>query len=115
MNQSLPLPEFADASRALSFHTPVCKVNGACDLYTMKSTAHDKKLFKRINNDLSARYYSLLKLGKGLPPEDRKAMLASSPELKLFTHSSPFGPLSNELSRRIFAYLIAILNTTWEH
>jgi AP-1 complex subunit sigma 1/2 len=42
-------------------------------------------------------------------------MLATSPGMQLFSHSSAFGPLSDLSSRRTFAYLIATLNASHPH
>jgi hypothetical protein len=42
-------------------------------------------------------------------------MLATSPSMQLFSHSSAFGPLSELSSRRTFAYLIATLNASHPH
>jgi AP-1 complex subunit sigma 1/2 len=42
-------------------------------------------------------------------------MIASSPSMQLFSHSSAFGPLSELSSRRTFAYLIATLNASHPH
>jgi hypothetical protein len=100
---------------ALNFNTPDCNITGGCDLYTTKSTGSDKKLYKSIDKDLSSQHAALLKLGATLSAPDREAMLASSPSMQLFSHSSAFGPLSELSSRRAFAYLIATLNASHPH
>lgn len=99
----------------MNFNTPDCNVTGGCDLYTTKSTGSDKKLYKTIDKDLNSQHAALLKLGASLSPPDREAMLATSPSMQLFSHSSPFGPLSELSSRRTFAYLIATLNASHQH
>ena len=100
---------------ALNFNTPDCNVTGGCDLYTTKSTGSDKKLYKNIDKDLNSQHAALLKLGASLSPPDREHMLATSPSMQLFSHSSAFGPLSELSSRRTFAYLIATLNASHPH
>lgn len=90
-------------------------MTGGCDLYTTKSTGSDKKLYKNIDKDLSSQHAALLKLGASLSPPQREHMLATSPSMQLFSHSSAFGPLSDLSSRRTFAYLIATLNASHPH
>lgn len=99
----------------MNFNTPDCNVTGGCDLYTTKSTGSDKKLYKTIDKDLNTQHEALLKLGASLSPPNREAMMATSPSMQLFSHSSPFGPLSELSSRRTFAYLIATLNASHQH
>ncbi|KAK1654699.1 Maf1 regulator-domain-containing protein [Colletotrichum phormii] len=111
----LPLQDFDAVTGALNFNTPDCNVTGGCDLYTTKSTGSDKKLYKNIDKDLSSQHAALLKLGASLSPPDREAMLATSPNMQMFSHSSAFGPLSELASRRTFAYLIATLNASHQH
>ncbi|KAJ0343340.1 hypothetical protein COL922a_000069 [Colletotrichum nupharicola] len=111
----LPLQDFDAVTGALNFNTPDCNVTGGCDLYTTKSTGSDKKLYKNIDKDLSSQHAALLKLGASLSPPDREAMLATSPNMQMFSHSSAFGPLSELSSRRTFAYLIATLNASHQH
>lgn len=84
-------------------------------MYTTKSTGSDKKLYKNIDKDLSSQHAALLKLGASLSPPQREHMLATSPSMQLFSHSSAFGPLSELSSRRTFAYLIATLNASHPH
>jgi AP-1 complex subunit sigma 1/2 len=111
----LPVPDFEAVTGALNFNTPDCNVTGGCDLYTTKSTGSDKKLYKNIDKDLSSQHAALLKLGASLSPPEREQMLATSPSMQLFSHSSAFGPLSELSSRRTFAYLIATLNASHPH
>lgn len=113
--QYLPVPDFEAVTGALNFNTPDCNVTGGCDLYTTKSTGSDKKLYKNIDKDLSSQHAALLKLGASLSPPEREHMLATSPSMQLFSHSSAFGPLSELSSRRTFAYLIATLNASHPH
>lgn len=111
----LPVHDFEAVTSALNFNTPDCNVTGGCDLYTTKSTGSDKKLYKNIDKDLSSQHDALLKLGASLSPPDREHMLATSPNMQMFSTSSPFGPLSELSSRRTFAYLIATLNASHPH
>ncbi|KAF4124250.1 Maf1 regulator [Geosmithia morbida] len=111
----LPVQDFEAVTSALNFNTPDCNVTGGCDLYTTKSTGSDKKLYRNIDKDLSSQHAALLKLGASLSPPDREQMLATSPSMQLFSHSSAFGPLSELSSRRTFAYLIATLNASHPH
>ena len=109
------MQEFEAVTTALNFNTPDCNVTGGCDLYTTKSTGSDKKLYKNIDKDLSSQHAALLKLGASLSPPQREQMLATSPSMQLFSHSSAFGPLSELSSRRTFAYMIATLNASHPH
>lgn len=111
----LPVQDFEAVTSALNFNTPDCNVTGGCDLYTTKSTGSDKKLYKNIDKDLNSQHEALLKLGASLSPPEREQMLATSPSMQLFSHSSAFGPLSELTSRRTFAYLIATLNASHPH
>jgi hypothetical protein len=111
----IPVNDFEVVTGALNFNTPDCHVTGGCDLYTTKSTGSDKKLYKNIDKDLSSQHAALLKLGASLSPPQREQMLATSPSMQLFSHSSAFGPLSELSSRRTFAYLIATLNASHPH
>ncbi|RDA92516.1 hypothetical protein CP533_4204 [Ophiocordyceps camponoti-saundersi (nom. inval.)] len=111
----LPIRDFEVVTSALNFNTPDCNVTGGCDLYTTKSTASDKKLFKSIDQSLNSQHAALLKLGASLSPPDREHMLATSPSIQLFSTSSAFGPLSEISNRRTFAYMIATLNASHPH
>ncbi|KAL2759024.1 hypothetical protein ACRALDRAFT_2026423 [Sodiomyces alcalophilus JCM 7366] len=112
----LPTQAFEAVTGALNFNTPDCSVTGGCDLYTTKSSRADKKLWKAIDRDLMSQYASLQRLGASLSPPQREAMMATSPDMKLFSQSSPFGaPLTEIHSRRTFAYLIATLNASHQH
>jgi AP-1 complex subunit sigma 1/2 len=111
----LPVQDFEAVTSALNYNTPDCNVTGGCDLYTTKSTGSDKKLYKNIDKDLESQHAALLKLGASLSPPQREQMLATSPSMQLFSHSSAFGPLSDLSSRRTFAYLIATLNASHPH
>lgn len=113
--QYLPVQDFEAVTSALNFNTPDCNVTGGCDLYTTKSTGSDKKLYKNIDKDLNSQHAALLKLGASLSPPDREHMLATSPNMQMFSTSSAFGPLSELSSRRTFAYLIATLNASHPH
>ncbi|KAG9252024.1 mitogen-activated protein kinase MAF1 [Emericellopsis atlantica] len=111
----LPVNGFEAVTGALNFNTPDCNVTGGCDLYTTKSTGSDKKLYRNIDQNLSSQHAALLKLGASLSPPEREHMLATSPSMQMFSHSSAFGPLSELSSRRTFAYLIATLNASHPH
>ena len=113
--QYIPVNDFEVVTGALNFNTPDCNVTGGCDLYTTKSTGSDKKLYKNIDKDLNSQHAALLKLGASLSPPQREHMLATSPSMQLFSHTSAFGPLSELSSRRTFAYLIATLNASHPH
>ncbi|KAI9793464.1 MAG: hypothetical protein M1833_000750 [Piccolia ochrophora] len=104
----LPLRDFDDVTGALNFTTVDCHVVGGCDLYTTKAVGTDKKLYKSIDHSLESQYESLLRLSASLSPPQASSAAAS---LNL-SRSSPFGPLSQISSRRVFAYLIAILNAS---
>jgi AP-1 complex subunit sigma 1/2 len=111
----LPVQDFEAVTSTLNFNTPDCNVTGGCDLYTTKASGSDKKLYKNIDNDLNSQHEALLKLGASLSPPERAHMLATSPSMQMFSHSSAFGPLSELSSRKTFAYLIATLNASHPH
>ncbi|KAG5969711.1 hypothetical protein E4U58_001143 [Claviceps cyperi] len=111
----IPGQDFEGVTRALNFNTPDCSVTGDCDLYTTKSTGADKKLYRSIEKELCSQHAALLQFSASLSPPDRKHMLATSPDLQLFSTASPFGPLAEMSSRRTFAYLIATLNASHPH
>ncbi|CAG1968181.1 unnamed protein product [Fusarium graminearum] len=115
MEQYLPVQDFEAVTSTLNFNTPDCNVTGGCDLYTTKASGSDKKLYKNIDNDLNSQHEALLKLGASLSPPERAHMLATSPSMQMFSHSSAFGPLSELSSRKTFAYLIATLNASHPH
>ncbi|PTD02900.1 Repressor of RNA polymerase III transcription maf1 [Fusarium culmorum] len=115
MKQYLPVQDFEAVTSTLNFNTPDCNVTGGCDLYTTKASGSDKKLYKNIDNDLNSQHEALLKLGASLSPPERAHMLATSPSMQMFSHSSAFGPLSELSSRKTFAYLIATLNASHPH
>jgi hypothetical protein len=95
-------------SAALNFENDGVYVVGGCDLYTTKAASADKKLYKKIDNELEAQHESLLRLAASLSPPHAK-QFASSQNL---SRSSPFGTLSQISNRRTFAYLIATLNAS---
>lgn len=100
--------EFEDVTTALNFDTPDCHVVGGCDLYTTKAAGPDKKLYRNIENSLESQYESLLRLSASLSPPN-----ASNAAISLnLSRSSPFGPLSENSSRKTYAYLIATLNAS---
>lgn len=111
----LPTDNCSAVTNALNFNTPDSKVIGGCDLYTTKSTGEDRKLYTRIDHGLNDQYAALLELGASLSRAERDAMLASSPSYQMFSNTSAFGPLRELSSRRTFAYLIAILNSSHPH
>ena len=106
--QYLPLPEFDDVTNALNFETADCHVLGGCDLYTIKASSGDKKLYKAIEQSLESQYASLLSFSAGLSTS-QAASAAGSLNL---SRASPFGSLSHSQSRRTYAYLIATLNAS---
>ncbi|OJJ33775.1 hypothetical protein ASPWEDRAFT_543615 [Aspergillus wentii DTO 134E9] len=104
----LPLPDFEDVTSSLNFDTADCHIVGGCDLYTTKAARADRKLYKNIEQSLESQYESVLRLSASLSPPNASDAAAS---LNL-SRSSPFGPLSEQSSRRTFAYLIATLNAS---
>ncbi|KAF5026154.1 hypothetical protein F66182_1718 [Fusarium sp. NRRL 66182] len=93
----------------------IYRKTGASSPLNYQYEGSDKKLYKNIDNDLNSQHEALLKLGASLSPPERAHMLATSPSMQLFSHSSAFGPLSELSSRKTFAYLIATLNASHPH
>lgn len=77
-------------------------------MYTTKAAGGDKKLYKTIENSLESQYESVLRLSASLSPPTA----TSAAESLNLSRSSPFGPLSENSSRKTFAYLIATLNAS---
>lgn len=77
-------------------------------MYTTKAARSDRKLYKNIEQSLEAQYESVLRLSASLSPPNASDAAST---LNL-SRSSPFGPLSEQSSRRTFAYLIATLNAS---
>lgn len=77
-------------------------------MYTTKAAGGDKKLNKKIENDLEAQYASDLHWSRQLSPPQQNAMATS---LNL-SRKSPFGNLGEGSVRRTYAYLIATLNAS---
>ena len=93
---------------SLNFDTADCHIVGGCDVYTTKAARSDRKLYKNIEQSLEAQYESVLRLSASLSPPNASDAAAT---LNL-SRSSPFGSLSEQSSRRTFAYLIATLNAS---
>ena len=106
--QYLPLPEFANITNALNFDTTECRVQGSCDLYTIKAASGDKKLYKAIESSLESQYASLLRFSAGLS----SAEAASAAGSLNLSRASPFGSLGQSSSRKTYKYLIATLNAS---
>lgn len=91
-------------------------------MYTTKAAGRDKKLYKKIDKDLEEQYETLEELSASLSPPattakgatgDGQARRASVGARDIFAnHNSPFGPLTENASRRTFAYLITTLNAS---
>ena len=113
--QYLPSPEFDELNDALNFNTSDCNVTGACELYSTKSTGTDKKLLRQIDSDLSSKHDELVQISKALPPPESAEFIATSPNLRMFTKDSAFGPLLETTNRRAFGYLISTLNASHPH
>lgn len=102
----MTLKELENVAASLSFDTPDCHVSGGCDLYITKAASRDKKLYKDIENTLESQHFALVRLSKSLSPPHRELLNLH------ISNSSPFGPMSQNSSRRTFAYLIATMNAS---
>ncbi|KAF3127615.1 RNA polymerase III-inhibiting protein maf1 [Orbilia oligospora] len=88
----------------LNFSTSDCCVFGGCDLYTTKATGSDKRLLRSITDSIETKFEADARLSASLsPPLD---------STELFSRSSPFGPLDQTSSRKIYSYLLATLNAS---
>ncbi|KAF3932427.1 hypothetical protein ABW20_dc0102683 [Dactylellina cionopaga] len=91
-------------NRELNFSTSDCCVFGGCDLYTTKATGSDKRLLRSITDTIETKFEADARLSASLsPPFDSQ---------DLFSRSSPFGPLDQRGSRKIYSYLLATLNAS---
>ncbi|KAF3933448.1 hypothetical protein ABW19_dt0204207 [Dactylella cylindrospora] len=91
-------------NRELNFTTNDCRVFGGCDLYTTKVTDSDKRLLRSITGMIETRFEADARLSASLsPPSD---------PTEIFSRSSPFGPLDQRSSRKIYSYLLATLNAS---
>lgn len=104
----MPHPDLDEISSSLNFDTADCHIVGACDIYTTKAAGSDKKLYKHVDEDISAQYKSAVELTESVPSPQRQFAAASLIPFKI----SPFGPLTEISSRRTFAYLIATLSAS---
>lgn len=104
----MPHPDLDEISSSLNFDTADCRIVGSCDIYTTKAAGSDKKLYKYVDQDISAQYKSAVELTKSVPSQQRPLAAASLIPFKI----SPFGPLTEISSRRTFAYLIATLSAS---
>ncbi|KAF2185707.1 mitogen-activated protein kinase MAF1 [Zopfia rhizophila CBS 207.26] len=104
----LDLRAFHEVTQALNFDTEACSILGGCDAYTTKAAGTDKKLYKSIETRLEKQHADLMAAVNNLPPQKAQQFSA---QLNV-ARASPFGPLSEALNRRKFAYLIATLNAT---
>ncbi|ODV85573.1 hypothetical protein CANARDRAFT_184539, partial [[Candida] arabinofermentans NRRL YB-2248] len=126
-------------NQALTFDTADAHIQGTCDLFTTKPIGSDRKLYKTLDklySNTSASKTDSTAINDNDNSKSRTNSDASlSPILEPtqdqdhFTHHtyntvsisatddpihySPFGPLFQQSSRRILAYIIAILNSTF--
>lgn len=108
ITQYLPLRELEHVTSALNFDTSDCHVIGACELYTIKASSSDKKLYDSIKASLEEQQKDLYAFSASLsPPQADQLNLSLKHELQ-----SPFGSLTEAQNRRAFAYAIATLNAS---
>jgi hypothetical protein len=127
----------------LNFETSDCQIQGGCDLFATKPVGADRKLYKTIDKQFDALLESNSKEDGDndnheiISPSDeflatkRRFSTSDHPQFsrpqpfndqqqnKVSTSprspetNSPFGPLNETTSRRTFAYLIGILNSSY--
>lgn len=112
----------------LNFDTADCHITGGCDLFTTKPVQSDRKLYKTVDKQFDAILESTE--SKYTPNEifvRTKRRFSSSEAYNHLSSSAgavenssprsldntPFGPLSDTTSRKVFAHLIGILNATY--
>jgi len=104
----IPLPKFDLIDAALNFHRDGLEIEGSCDIFTIKMTKADKKLKRRIDDQIAHQHQQTLQMAASLSPPDA-ARFAKSANL---SQSSTFGNLIQPSNRRTYAYLIGTLNAT---
>ncbi|KAF2426304.1 Maf1-domain-containing protein [Tothia fuscella] len=104
----IPLRSFEDVSAALNLEKHGFLMEGSCDLYSVKCVGDEKKLYKKIHEDLNAQHQRNIKEAAGMPKE----FSSSFRESANLSRASPFGSLTNSGNRRKYAHLIAVLNAT---
>ena len=102
------IPALDKVNKALNFEGAGCRLEGSCDLYTIKQTGDNKKTTNAIEKALESEYNSLLHFAASLPESQAKDG-ALAYEL---SRTSPFGPLSLKANRRRFACLVLAMNGT---
>ncbi|KAL9085722.1 MAG: hypothetical protein Q9165_007471 [Trypethelium subeluteriae] len=108
VGEFVPSQSFETISNALNFETSDCHVTGGCELYTIKATASDKKLYKDIESQIESHHDSLIQLSASFSPPYKESVLESMRA----SMASPFGDLRQAPARRTFAYVIATLNAS---
>jgi hypothetical protein len=117
-------PELEKINSTLCFDTPECKIIGGVDLFTTKPTGTDKKLFKTIDKQLDSQHQDSLlhqthqhaefPFSSSVSPPTTVSIFSPPDEIQIgpgkSLSSSPFGPLDQAASRKVFTYLISVLN-----
>jgi hypothetical protein len=106
--QYIPLPKFDLIDAALNFHRDGLEIEGSCDIFTIKMTKADKKLKRRIDDQIAHQHQQNLQMAASLSPPDA-ARFAKHANL---AQASTFGSLSQASNRRTYAYLIGTLNAS---
>jgi len=91
----------------LNFDTAECAVKGSRDIYTLKSTRNEKRMYSELDSRLESRHENALRISASLPSDTDDIIRSLNLGL-----SSPFGPLSIPANRRLFAYLVATLQNS---
>ncbi|KIW00283.1 uncharacterized protein PV09_08173 [Verruconis gallopava] len=104
----IPLPKFDLIDAALNFHRDGLDIEGSCDIFTIKMTKADKKLKRKIDDQIEHEHQQTLQMAASLSPPDA-ARFAKSANL---TQASTFGNLIQPSNRRTYAYLIGTLNAS---
>jgi hypothetical protein len=106
--QYIPLPKFDLIDAALNFHRDGLEIEGSCDIFTIKMTKADKKLKRRIDDQIAHQHQQNLQMAASLSPPDA-ARFAKHANL---AQASTFGNLITPSNRRTYAYLIGTLNAS---
>eukprot|EP01085_Mycamoeba_gemmipara_P003025 Mycagemm_TRINITY_DN9455_c0_g1::TRINITY_DN9455_c0_g1_i1::g.3025::m.3025 type:complete len:173 gc:universal TRINITY_DN9455_c0_g1_i1:248-766(+) len=121
----LVIPAFASINSVLNkFDNGESVILGRVEGYSCKAAGDDKKLFKKLNTSLeqqlnipagSDSHGPALGTSLGSSFDDSTAVLEKliSPRHLSPTSASPFGPLSDQHSRRTFISLIQVLNASY--
>lgn len=119
--------ELEKINSTLCFDTPESKVVGGVDLFTTKPAGSDKKLFKTIDKQLEIQQqesllhqqqqqhqHSEFPFSSSISPPNTVSIFSPPDDIQVGTgkslSSSPFGPLDQAASRKVFSYLISVLN-----